>query len=316
MQVDGMEYLGVLFPNMALMKICAYHEAKGDTVEWYNGNLFADQYDLIYASKIFSFSEMPDLPKEKTLIGGTGIDFFNRLPQEIEDMPISYTLYPNVPFHVGFSMKGCRFACKFCCVPKKEGRPKSYNTIDEILTNPNGKDRLMLLDNDFFGGEWKVNLERIIELKLKPCFVQGLNIRIITDDQAHLLAQSNYRNSKFNQKYLSFAWDKYKDGKLILQGIERCNKAGIPSNHMQFFVLIGFDSTPDQDMERVMTLRNLGAMPFVMPYKKDDPYQKAFARWVNNRAVFKSCSWEDYEYNPKNKNRKLLKSIEQLKQSA
>lgn len=66
---------------------------------------------------------------------------------------------------------------------------------------------------------------------------------------------------------------------------------------MQFFVLIGFDSTREQDYERVMTLAEMGCMPFVMPYNKDDRYQKTFARWVNNRAVFKSCSWRDYEYN-------------------
>lgn len=289
-QVDGK------LPNLALMKIVGYHESQGDQVEWYLGNLFADQYDLIYASKIFGFSQTPDLPAGKSFIGGTGIDFFNRLPAEIESANVSYTLYPECTYHVGFSMKGCRFACKFCCVPKKEGRPYKYNQIDEILTNPNGGNRLMLLDNDFFGGDWEENLNRIIELKLKVCFVQGLNIRILTQDQANLLAKCNYTNSKFNQKYLTFAWDRYNDGKLIHKGIKICNDAGIPCNHMQFFILIGFDTTPEQDYERVMTLRELGCMPFVMPYKRDNPYQKAFTRWVNNRAVFKSCTWENYKY--------------------
>jgi len=294
----GVAALDGKIPNLAIMKICGYHEALGDEVRWYDGLMFAETYDKIYMSKIFAFTPMPQMPPN-AVIGGTGIDFFNRLPEEIEGATPSYSLYPNCNYHLGFSMKGCRFACKFCCVPKKEGRPKNYNTIDEILINPNGGNRLMLLDNDFFGGtDWKVNLERIIELKLKVCFVQGLNIRIITDEQAELLAKCNFQNSKFNQKYLTFAWDKYKDGKIVKSGIERCVKAGIPTKHMQFFVLIGFDTTPDQDMERVMTLREMGAMPFVMPYKRDDGYQKAFTRWVNHRATFKSCSWSDYEYNP------------------
>jgi hypothetical protein len=289
-QVDGK------LPNMALMKICGYHESLGDSIEWYKGGLFNDQYDKVYASKLFSFSQMPPLP-ENAIVGGTGIDFYNRLPKEIEEATPSYTLYHECNYHLGFSMKGCRFNCKFCCVPKKEGRPYNYNTIDEILINPNGGNRLMLLDNDFFGGaEWKGNLLRIIELKLKVCFVQGLNIRILTDDQAELLAKCNYTNSKFNQKYLTFAWDRFNDGKLIFKGIERCNKAGIPSKHMQFFVLIGFDSTHDQNMERVMKLKELGCMPFVMPYNKNDPYQKAFTRWVNFRPVFKTVKWEDYKY--------------------
>lgn len=289
-QVDGK------IPNLALMKVCGYHETIGDEVSVYDGILFAEQYDIIYASKLFGFTPMPQIP-DNMIIGGTGIDFYNKLPVEIENATPSYSLYPNCDYHLGFSMKGCRFNCKFCCVPKKEGRPYNYNAIDEILINPNGGNRLMLLDNDFFGGEnWKGNLERIIELKLKVCFVQGLNIRIITDEQAELLSKCDYRNSKFNKKYLTFAWDKFRDEKLIINGIERCVRSGIPTKNMQFFVLIGFDTTPEQDMHRVEMLRNLGAMPYVMPYNKDDKYQKAFTRWVNHRAIFNSVKWKDYKY--------------------
>jgi len=291
-QVDGH------YPNLALMQITGYHESIGDTVEVYKGRLFDQQYDTVYASKIFGFSEMPDLPPH-AIIGGTGIDFKNRLPEQIENASPSYTLYPNCDYHIGFSMKGCRFRCKFCCVPQKEGKPVFNKHIDSLLLNPKGGNRLMLLDNDFFGGpEWRENLERIIELNLKVCFVQGLNIRIITKEQAELLSKCRYTNSKFNQRYLTFAWDRYNDGELVMRGIRICNDAGIPSNKMQFFILIGYDTTPDQDYERVMKLREIGCMPFVMPYDKSDPYQKAFTRWVNNRAVFKSCAWEKYKYNP------------------
>lgn len=292
----GVYQLDGKIPNLAIMKIVGFHEANGDHVEWYKGELFSEQYDKIYFSKLFSFTPTPVLP-HNAVIGGTGIDFTNKLPNEIENATPSYSLYPECNYHLGFSMKGCRFNCKFCCVPKKEGRPYNYNSIDEILINPNGGNRLMLLDNDFFGGEnWRQNLLRIIELKLKVCFVQGLNIRIITPDQAELLAQCNYQNSKFNQKYLTFAWDKYKDRTLIEKGIKICNDAGIPTRHMQFFVLIGFDTTPDQDLERVETLRDLGAMPFVMPYNKEDRYQKNFSRYVNHRATFKSVKWSEYDY--------------------
>lgn len=293
----GVYQLDGKVPNLAIMKIVGYHEGLGDHVEWYKGQMFADEYDKIYFSKLFSFTQTPQLPAN-AVIGGTGIDFKNRLPDAIEYSKPSYSLYPKCDYHLGFSMKGCRFNCKFCCVPQKEGRPFDYNSVDYILSNPNGGNRLMLLDNDFFGGSnWEFHLFRIQELRLKVCFVQGLNIRIITPRQAELLAKCNYQNSKFNQKYLTFAWDKYKDRSLIEKGIKICNDAGIPTKHMQFFVLIGFDTTPEQDLERVMTLKELGAMPFVMPYKKDDKYQKHFARWVNHRATFKSTSWKDYKYN-------------------
>jgi hypothetical protein len=290
-QVDGK------LPNLALMQICAFHEGRGDLVSWWKGPLFNEQYDKVYVSKIFAFSRLPASLPRGALIGGTGIDFFNRLPAEIEACPPSYSLYPDCRYHIGFSMKGCRFACKFCCVPKKEGRPYKNSDIEGLLLNPNGGNRLMLLDNDFFGGaNWRINLERIIDLKLRVCFVQGLNIRIITEDQAKLLACSNYTNSKFNQRYLTFAWDRYPDRRLIEKGVRICNDAGIPPKHMQFFVLIGFDTTEVQDYERVMTLREWGCLPFVMPYNRADPYQKAFARWVNRREVFYACKWEEYKY--------------------
>lgn len=291
-QVDGK------IPNLALMKICGYYERLNYKVEWYKGDLFESEYKYIYASKLFSFSQAPELPEGKSFIGGTGIDFYNKLPEEIETSNISYSLYSNCNYHLGFSMKGCRFNCKFCCVPKKEGKPYNYNSIDEILINPVGKNRLMLLDNDFFGGEnWKANLNRIIELRLKVCFVQGLNIRIITKEQAELLAKCNFTNSKFNQKYLTFAWDKFNDERLILKGIQICNDAGIRNNQMQFFVLIGFDTNEDQDLYRINLLKKLGCMPFVMAYDKKNEYQKALAHYVNKRSVFKSCEWEDFKYN-------------------
>lgn len=60
------------FPNYALMKISAYHKAKGDTVEWWNP---AKSYDLVYSSKIFDFTEEnKDLPPD-TIKGGTGIRY-------------------------------------------------------------------------------------------------------------------------------------------------------------------------------------------------------------------------------------------------
>ena len=41
------------YPNLALMKISGWHKAVGDTVEWYNP---FDDYDMVYMSKIFSFT--------------------------------------------------------------------------------------------------------------------------------------------------------------------------------------------------------------------------------------------------------------------
>lgn len=293
----GIYQLDGKIPNLALMKVAGYYESKGHVVEHYKGPLFWDEYERVYMSKIFSFTPTPAIPPN-AVIGGTGIDFYNRLPPDIESHPPSYSLYQWCNFHLGFSMKGCRFNCKFCCVPKKEGRPYVHNTIEEILINPNGGNRLMLLDNDFFGGDlWRANLKRIEDLSLQVCFVQGLNIRIITQEQADMLSRLRYRNSTFKSKYLTFAWDKFKDERLIKNGIEICLNAGIKPREMQFFILIGYDSTPEQDFYRVEFLRDLGCKPFVMPYDRNSHYQRNYARYVNNRAVFNAVSWEEYKYN-------------------
>jgi hypothetical protein len=71
--------------------------------------------------------------------------------------------------------------------------------------------------------------------------------------------------------------------------------AGINPHQIQFYVLIGYDTTPEEDLHRVMMLKDWGCDPYAMPYNKFDPYQKKFVRWVNRRAVFHSCSWEDYK---------------------
>lgn len=288
LQVDGK------LPNLALMQICGLCEALGQDVEWYKGPLFAHEYSMIYVSKIFSFSPMPDLPPN-SMIGGTGIDFKNRLPDAMATAEPSYTLYPDCTYHIGFSMKGCRLGCKFCCVPQKEGKPRTNSTIPNLLTNPRGGNRLMLLDNDFFGGEdWKENLETIIELDLRVCFAQGLNIRIITEEQAALLAQCRYQSANFNHHYVTFAWDNYRDKQLVLDGIDRCVRAGIEPKQMQFYVLIGYNTTPEQDLERVTLLKERGCLVYVMPFDRADGYQSKFARWVNHRAIFNTVAWSEY----------------------
>ncbi len=84
-------------------------------------------------------------------------------------------------------------------------------------------------------------------------------------------------------------------GTTVLDGIDRCTQAGIEPTQMQFFVLIGFDTTPEQDLERVTMLADRGCMPYVMPFNRADPYQAKFARWVNHRAIFNTVKWEEYK---------------------
>ena len=279
-------------PNLALMRIGAYHKSIGDDVGWWNGPLFPS--DKVYASKIFNFTE-DDLP-EYVIRGGTGYNL-ESLPSHIDGVDFSggWFLYPKFTSHLGFSERGCRLKCSFCVVPEKEGQPTFESSISDLLTNPRGEDRLTLLDDDFLGHPQNEDVFReLADRQLKVCFCQGLNIRTITEKQAELLEKVNFWNVHFSGRQITFAWDNPKDEKLILRGIERCVQAGIKPYRMQFFVLIGYHSTPQEDLHRVMTLSNMGADPFVMAYDRTDQYQRRFQRWVNHRAIFNSVKWRDY----------------------
>lgn len=280
-------------PNLALMKISAWHKKQGDDVEMYSP-LFLDDYDKIYASKVFDFSDSSGLIPDKMIIGGTGYDMQKQLPKEIEFMPPDYTIY-NYPHNIGFTMRGCRLKCSFCVVPKKEGKPVSYSTIADIWSQRESK-FIVLLDNDFFGNpDWKLRIEEILKFGLKVNFSQGLNIRNLKPDQAEALASVKFCNMHNTKNQVYFAWDDPRHEKLIHRGIARCVEAGIPPWKMAFYVLIGYHSTEAEDLHRVNILRDYGCDPYSMPFDKSDPYQNRFTRWVNHKAIFKTVPWEEYK---------------------
>jgi len=301
-------------PNLALMKLSAYHKARGDQVEAYIA-LEKPHYDKIYASKIFQFSDGSMLDPNAMEIGGTGWDMAKELPEEVEVLPPDYSIY-EYPHNIGFTMRGCRLKCSFCVVPEKEGKPREVNTVGELWTQRDSN-FLMLLDNDFFGNpSWSDRIEEIKDLGLSVNFSQGLNIRNLQPVQAEALASVKFRNPKGTARQVTFAWDDPRHEKLIHKGIRVARDAGIKPYQMMFYVLIGYQSTPEEDLHRVEVLRSYGCDPYVMPYDKTDPYQRNFARWVNHKAVFKSVKWEDYQSGvkkmPVDKNQQDLFSIKDL----
>lgn len=284
-------------PNLALMKLSAWHRNLGHEVFRYLP-IMHSTYDQIYASKIFKFSDGSGITDDM-IVGGTGVDMSTELPPEIYDMDPDYSIY-GFKHSIGFASRGCRLKCKFCVVPKKEGSPVFNRQISRIWTQRDS-DFVWLLDNDFFGSpSWKSSIEEIREYNLRVCFMQGLNIRIITEEQAHALKSVRFRNKAGTHSTVFFAWDRMKDEKWIRRGIQRLKDAGIKPWQMQFYVLIGFDSTEEEDLYRVMELKALGADPFVMAFDKTSVYQRTFARWVNHRAVFNTVSWPEYKFNPAN----------------
>lgn len=79
MRIGLIDVDGHNFPNLALMKISAYHKAKGDDVEWANAFF---HYDRIYKSKVFTFTKENSVcyDADEVLCGGTGYDVSAKLP--------------------------------------------------------------------------------------------------------------------------------------------------------------------------------------------------------------------------------------------
>lgn len=293
---------GHKFPNLALMRISAYHKARADHVEWWMGDLF--HYDLIYMSKVFSDAYSPDktepLNADKVIKGGTGYhihlkngkeyldDSHEDLPPEIESMFPDYSIYPQYNFAVAMTSRGCPRGCSFCHVAAKEGRcsVKVANVSDFW----NGQDEIKVLDPNITACREKRDLMRQYrDTGAKIDFTQGLDIRLLNEEDIDDLNRMKLRT-------IHFARDNPKDD---LEGRFRdfAKRFRRKSNIAMVYVLTNFNSTMDENLHRIYTLRDMGYDPYVMIYNKPNaPHEiMELQRWCNNKIVFGACKrFEDY----------------------
>lgn len=277
-QVDGK------WPNLALMKLSAWHKKQGDTVGWFSP---LEGWDSVLASKIFAFTpDDPYLPPD-TIKGGTGYDIKSELSPAEERCRPDYSLYPSFDSAMGFTTRGCIRKCPFCLVPEKEGNLQIVAQLGDFLDS---RKKVVLLDNNLTAAPWyhfEGVLKDLIRFKIKVDFSQGLDIRIIRDDHAQLLAKVKLL------KQIHFAWDSLSMEQAVRKGIKTLSRH-MPLSQLMFYVLIGYNTSPEEDLYRIEILRGLKVDPFVMPYDRSNQYQKRFARWVNHKAIFKSVAWADY----------------------
>jgi len=276
------------FPNFALMKISAFHKAMGDRVEWASPLFGA--YDLVYKSKIFTFSPDDTTPWNCPVIkGGTGYDIKSHLPEEIESSKkMDYSIYPQYPFSVQFLSRGCIRHRPFCLVREKEGL---IHPVDPVELNPNGQ-WIEVLDNNFFANpEWRTAVKYLMNTK-QPINFHGIDVRILDEEQAWWLNRIKMRGG------IHIAWD--------LPNVDLTDRLKNMVKYIKpwkivCYILVGFNSTIEQDLKRIYTCRDLGISAWVMPFRdyenKREPtmYERDLQRWANRPQVLNKCNFEDYE---------------------
>lgn len=297
MRIGLIDVDGHNFPNLPLMKLSAYHKKRGDSVEWYDPlTAWKNPPDQVYMSKVFTFT--PDYPHpvnaKEIIKGGTGYfypDGGAELPEEAEHIYPDYSIYfdkiPEVRNTAyGFLTRGCPRGCEFCIVGKKEGRcAKKAADLSEFW---DGQKNIVLLDPNMFASrEWRELSGQLINSGAWVDFSQGCDIRIMTEEKAEYI-------KRMKIKRIHFAWDRYEDKEKIVPKFKEFKDiTQWDYRKLVVYVLCNFNTTFEQDLERVYTLRELGYNPYVMLYEKDKlPMRhrlRLLQRWVNNRIIFKSC---------------------------
>lgn len=289
--VDGMK-----FPNLALMRISAWHKAQGDSVEWFIPLM---QYDRVYASKVFVFTpDDPYLPAD-AIRGGTGYDIHSHLPDEMDAMKPDYTIYPQFKEAYGFLTRGCPNKCPWCVVPRKEGAIHPVADIEDICnTNTGFRRDVILMDNNILAAPRDFLKEQIAKanrLKLRLDFNQATDARLYDDETARMMAGVHYL------KYARIACDT--DGMIPhCENAIRLLRGHGYKRDIMVYILAKNDGI-DSAIRRIdaMLASSHNIVPFIMPFRdlendsiKPSPLLRALARWCNRVWIRKSCTFSEY----------------------
>lgn len=314
MRVGIIDVDGHNFPNLPLMKLSAWHKRQGDSVEWYEPLIHsfpAKPLDKVYMSKIFSFTPdyQYDVNAKEVVRGGSGyaihmengLEVYDKgkdleLPYEIEHIYPDYSLYPEQckDTAYGFLTRGCPRGYSFCHVASKEGRcSRKVADLEEFWRV---QKNIVLCDPNLLAcPQWKELTQQLIDSKAKIDINQGIDIRIMTEEKAEMI-------KKLRVDSVHFAWDRYEDKELIVPKFKEFKEiTGWNSRKTIVYVLTNFNTTIEQDLERIYTLREMDYDPYVMIYDKEHTKGgdtvRMLQRWVNNRKIFKTIKrFEDYDH--------------------
>lgn len=293
------------FPNLPLMKLSAYHKAQGDTVEFM---MPLEHYDRVYVSKIFGdeYSNISDMAinADEVVFGGTGFaitiedgkEVYHKdrdpdLPYEVEHIYPDYSLYPEYTNDTayGFLTRGCCNGCGYCIVTQKEGRCSlKVANLNEWW---HGQKYIKLLDPNLLACKDRMNLiQQLIDSGAWVDFTQGLDAKFITPTIAVAL-------KCVKTKLVHFAFDRMEYAEQIVNGLRVYKEAtNIGDRKAIVYMLTNYDTTFEQDMERIRMIRGMGYIPDVRIYRKHTAAQftRDLQRWCNNRWLYRTTSFAEY----------------------
>ena len=283
---------GKSFPNLALMKLSAWHKAHGDSVEMC---FPLKRYDRVYASKVFTFTKDIDFAPQTDDLrrGGTGYFYpygGESLPTEVEHIMPDYSLYGITDTAYGFMSRGCPRGCPFCIVADKEGR--FSHKVADLREWWDGQKRIVLMDPNILAcPDWEDLLGQLADSGAEIDINQGADVRLLTPDKAEAL-------SRLKMKRIHFAWDGKEDLEPMFRTAAEPFGKMIRAHRVSVYVLTNYNTDMDWNLHRIYTLRDLGYDPYVMVYDKEHaPHEiRRLQRWCNNKIIFKKCHrFEDYK---------------------
>ena len=310
------------FPNLCCMKLSAYHKNNNDDVSLLLSYEKLGNYDIVYISKVFTDTYVPEavLSLPNITYGGTGF-FYDRapsLPFDIEHTMPDYHLYDEwvsekikngakriefryyLDYSIGYLTRGCFRGCEFC-VNRNYKQSHKASPLSEFMDV--SRPKLCFLDDNFFSyPKWQELITPVINSEKRFQFKQGLDERLLTEEKIIALSKWNY------DKEVIFAFDDIKDKDLIVSKLELIRKT-VPlwRRELKFYVFCGWDKSNRydeafwekdiQDMfERISILRAYNAKPYIMRFEKVysseySSFYAAVAAWCNQPSIFNSFSF-------------------------
>lgn len=203
-----------------------------------------------------------------------------------------YSLYGITDTAYGFLSKGCPRGCGFCHVADKEG--KRSRKVADVSEFWQGQKYIKLLDPNILAcPDWADLFGQLAGTKARIDITQGLDARLLSEDKVEAL-------NSLKLDSVHFAWDRYEDSDKIVKGLRfyaKKAKNKIRGQYGTVYILVNYDTSEKQDLERIYTVRDLGYDPYVMIYNKASASEryKAMQRWANNPWIFHSCpDFRDY----------------------